>query len=112
MHMSSAFPRGTTPGQPGEYTREYKKMDWILFLWGGENSHHCFRFKKKGWGNSKFCKIADGKVHRDPTVIYLFAHCVVPENIHTPRPSHGRSLEIPRGRGVHEKLLFQRVTKH
>jgi len=24
---------------------------------------------------------------------------VVPENIHTP-PSHGRSMEIPRGRGV------------
>ena len=26
-------------------------------------------------------------------------HCVVPENIHTPLPVHGRSLEIPRGRG-------------
>jgi len=34
---------------------------------------------------------------------------VVPKNIHTP---HGRSLEIPRGRGVHRKLLFQRVKKH
>jgi len=40
-----------------------------------------------------------------------------------PYPPHGRSLEIPRGRGVqrqkfprewgvHRKLLFQRVKKH
>ena len=38
MHMSSASPRGRTPGQPGEYVREYNKMDCILCPWGGENS--------------------------------------------------------------------------
>ena len=56
--------------------REYNKMDWIAFPWEGEKSCHCFRFKEKGWGNSKFCKIADSNVHRDPTVIYLFAHSI------------------------------------
>ena len=76
MHMSSASPRGRTPSQPGEFMREYNKMDWIAFPWDGEKSCHCFRFKEKGWGNSKFCKIADSKVHRDPTVIYLFAHSI------------------------------------
>ena len=78
MHMSLASPRGRTQGQPGEFMREYNEMDWIVFPWEGENSLHCycFRFKEKGWGNSKFCKIANGKVHRDPTVIYLFAHSI------------------------------------
>ena len=32
-------------------------------------------------------------------------HCVVPENIHTPPPPQGRSLEIPRGGGVQRQLF-------
>ena len=68
MHMSSACPRGRTPGQPGGYVGEYKGMDWILCPWGGENSRHCFKFEEKGVGNSKFCKIADGN-HGDTTGI-------------------------------------------
>ena len=79
MHVSSPSPRGRTPGQPGEFIKEKNEMDWIVFPWEGENSCYCFRFEEKGWGNSKFCKIADSKVHRDPTVIYLFAHSI---NIH------------------------------
>ena len=71
MHVSSPSPRGRTPGQPGEFIKEKNEMDWIVFPWEGENSCYCFRFEEKGWGNSKFCKIADSKVHRDPTVIYL-----------------------------------------
>ena len=35
-------------------------------------------------------------------------HCVVPENIHTP-PPHGRSLEIPMGRGRFNGSNFQGV---
>ena len=70
MHMSSASPRGRTPGQPGEFMREYNEMDWIVFPWEGGNSCHCFRFKEKGWDSK------DSKVHRDPTVIYLFAHSI------------------------------------
>ena len=50
MHMSSACPRGRTPGQPGGYVGEYKEMDWILCPWGGENSRHCFKFEEKGVG--------------------------------------------------------------
>ena len=52
---------------------QYNEMDWTIFPWEGENSCHCFRFKENGLGNSKSCKITDDKVHRDPTVIYLFA---------------------------------------
>ena len=33
-------------------------------------------------------------------------YCVVPENIHTP---HGRSREIPKGRGGAQRLKFPRV---
>ena len=51
---------------------------WIGFsaTGGGGDSRHCFKFEEKGWGNSKCCKIADGKVHGDPTVIYLCANCI------------------------------------
>ena len=48
--MSSACPRGRTPGQPGGYVGEYKEMDWILCPWGEENSRHCFKFEEKGVG--------------------------------------------------------------
>jgi len=37
-----------------------------------------------------------------------FIYCVVPENIHTP-PPHGRSLEIPRGRGVQRQKFPREV---
>ena len=74
--MSSASPRVRTLDQPGEYFGEYNKMDWILLLWGGENSCHCFMFEEKGWGIQNFVIILDGKVHGSPTVIYLFAHSI------------------------------------
>ena len=32
MHMSSACPRGRTPGQPEKYVGEYKRMDTTLFF--------------------------------------------------------------------------------
>ena len=55
MHMSSAIPRGWTPGQPGDYVEEYKGIDKILCPWVGENSCDFFKFEGNGWGNAKFC---------------------------------------------------------
>ena len=50
MHMSLACPRGRPLGRPGVYVGEYKGIDWILCLWGGENSRHCFKFEGKSGG--------------------------------------------------------------
>ena len=50
MHMSSACPWDRHPGQPGEYAREYRGIDWILCPCVGENSRHCFKLKGKKVG--------------------------------------------------------------
>ena len=80
MHMSSACPWGTTPGQPGENVGEYKGMNWLLCPWAGENSRHCFEFEGKGWGNSKFCKITDAN-HGDIRGICRFPQPINTGNI-------------------------------
>ena len=30
---------------------EYRRVDWILCPWGGENSRHCFSLKGRGIAN-------------------------------------------------------------
>ena len=81
MHMSLACPRGRPLGRPGVYVGEYKGIDWILCLWGGENSRHCFKFEgKRGRGNCKFCKIV-GSNHGDITGIYRFPQTIIMVNI-------------------------------
>lgn len=66
IHMSSASPRGRTQGQPGEYVREYNKMDWILRPWGGKIHDIVSSLKKRGGGIQNFVIILDGKVHGNP----------------------------------------------
>ena len=85
MHMSSACPWGRTPGQPGEYVGEYKGMNRLLCPWAGENSRHCFEFERKGWGNSKFCKITDAN-HGDIRGI-----CRFPQPINTGNYKRGET---------------------
>ena len=75
IHMSSACPRDRTPGQPGEYIGEYKADKGILCPRVGENSRDFFKFKGKGWGNSKFCKITDGN-HGDNMEICRFPQII------------------------------------
>ena len=69
MHMSSAFPGGRPPEQPGEYVGEYKGMDWMNAPGEGKN-HDVVLSSGRGWGNCKLCKIADGN-QGDVTGIYL-----------------------------------------
>ena len=49
MHMSSASPRGRTPGQPGEYVGEYKDGLDSLPLGRGKFAR-CFQIRRKGVG--------------------------------------------------------------
>ena len=47
MHMSSAFPGGRLPDQPGEYVGEYKGMDWMNAPGEGKILRCCFKFGKR-----------------------------------------------------------------
>ena len=55
---------------------------WIGFSAPGEGKIRdiVLSSKKKGWGNSKFCKIADGN-HGDTTGIYHFPQPINTGNI-------------------------------
>ena len=93
MHMSSACPRGRTPGQPGGYVGEYKGMDWILCPWGGENLRHCFKFEEKGGGGiPNFVKSRTAT-----TGIY-----------HFPQPINTRNITWRKGEFSDEKRVFER----
>ena len=53
MHMSSAFPGGRPPDQPGEYVGEYKGMDWMNAP--GEGKIHDV-VREEGGGMANFVK--------------------------------------------------------
>lgn len=59
MHMLSAnSPRGRTLAWViiGDFVRECKEMEWILYPWEGEILLHCRQFEGKGWGVLYFVK--------------------------------------------------------
>ena len=95
MHMSSACPRGRSPGQPGGYVGKYK--GWIGFSAPGEGKIRdiVLSSKKRGWGNSKFCKIVDGN-NGDTTGIY-----------HFPQPRNAGNIKWRKGEFSDEKTRFQ-----
>ena len=67
--MSSVCPGGRPPGQDNQGNMSGNTVGQIGFFALGEEKIHdiVLSLKGRGWGNCKFCKIADG-THKDTPI--------------------------------------------